>query len=298
MIIMMMMKKILRLSIILSILLIAGCGKIKNNNLKHITVSIAPQKYFVKRIAGNRYPVNVMIPPGSSPAIYEPSPRQIKELSRSFLYFKIGYLPFEFSWMNKLTAANKNMRVIDTSRNVRLIHSRKHHHGGNNKRGIDPHIWLSPESVMIQAKNILKAFTDIDSKNREFYQKNYNSFIRDIKELDNRIKTKLKKISKRKFLVFHPVWGYFARDYNLTQIAIEVEGKSPGLAGLKKLLDMAKKEGIKVIFVQRQFDTRVAGVIASEIGGEVVSIDPLEENWLFSLRRIADVFVRHIYKKN
>jgi zinc transport system substrate-binding protein len=262
-----------------------------------ITVSILPQKYFVHRIAGGGdnldFDIHVMIPPGHSPATYAPTPQQMKALSRSKLYFRIGHIPFENAWMKNISSNNPHMKIIDTSVGVDLIetgeaeddlHQEYHHH---DHAGLDPHIWLSPRAVKIQAKHILDALIEIDRENREFYKENYRLFLMDIDRLDREIKAVLEKCRVRKFMVFHPAWSYFAREYGLEQLPIEVEGKAPNPANLKKIIDITRRENIRIIFVQEQFDTNSARAVAAEIGGQVIKIDPLALDWLANMKKIA-----------
>jgi zinc transport system substrate-binding protein len=260
-----------------------------------ITVTILPQKYFIHRIVGGgdilNFDIHVMIPPGHSPATYAPTPQQMKDLNHSILYFRIGHIPFEKAWMKNIAANNPHLKIIDTSVGVALIETgedkeelpREHYHHA----GIDPHIWLSPHAVKIQAKHILDAVIEIDSKNQEFYKENYRLFLLDIDRLDREIRFLLEKCSGRKLMVFHPAWSYFARDYGLEQLPIEVEGKAPNPASLKKIIDIARKEKIRIIFVQEQFDTHSARAVAAEIGGRVVKIDPLAPDWLANMKKIA-----------
>ncbi|MFC2146896.1 metal ABC transporter solute-binding protein, Zn/Mn family, partial [Acidobacteriota bacterium] len=211
------------------------------------------------------------------------------DLSLSKLYFRIGHIPFENAWMKNIAANNPHMKIIDTSVGVDLIetgedeHHRNHHH----HTGINPHIWLSPHAVKIQAKHILDAVLEIDKQNREFYKENYRLFLLDIDRLDREIKALLEKCTGKKFMVFHPAWSYFARDYGLEQLPIELEGKAPSPADMKKIIDIARKENIRIIFVQEQFDTNSARAVAAEIGGRVVKIDPLALDWLANMKKIA-----------
>lgn len=253
----------------------------------NVTVTILPQKYFVEKIAREKAIVNVMIPPGANPATYDINTRKIKKLSRSKIYFKIGYLPFELSWMEKIKNTNPDMTIIDTSKGVQLIKSEKYHHDERFYSGIDPHIWLSPKEVKIQAKNILEAFKKTDPYNSDFYQKNYDNFLSEVNSIQNTLENNFKYVKNNKFLVFHPSWGYFARDFNLEQIAIETEGKNPTPKELKKFIDIAKKENIKVIFLQKQFPTNSANTISKEIYGEIIFIDPLAENWSENMLEIS-----------
>ncbi|NOR46316.1 MAG: zinc ABC transporter solute-binding protein [Candidatus Delongbacteria bacterium] len=278
---------------ILSIIFVSCTTELKQGNI--ISVSILPQKYFVERIVGNKFDVNVIIPPGSSPATYEPTPANLIALSHSPLYFRIGYIGFEKAWMEKIIAVNPKMKIIDTSKGVELITS-DHHHGEEeigsheNESGVNPHIWLSPSAVKIQAENIYNSIVEIDKVNSELYKNNYESFIKDIDKLDMQIKMMFKNISNRKFIVYHPAWSYFAKDYGLIQVPIEFEGKSPSPATIKNIIDTAKEENIKVVIVQKQFDTKQAEAIAENIQGHVIQLDPLSENWIKNMITIGRTF--------
>jgi len=269
---------------ILFLLLFTSCQKITvKNNLLNISVSILPQKYFVEKIAGKKIKINVMIPPGSNPVLYEPSFQQMEELSHSMIYFRIGYIQFEKVWMNRIRSANNKMVIIDTSSGIDLIKSYHHNH----TKSIDPHIWLSPSCVKIQIKHIYNALKNLNPAAQHIYLKNYNNFIQEIKQLDKDIKKILHNVKNRSFLVYHPAWAYFSRDYGLNQIAIEMEGKSLSVFQLKKIIDHAKNNNIKTIFIQEQFDSHIAQAIAEELNGQVIKINPLHENWMENMRRIA-----------
>jgi zinc transport system substrate-binding protein len=253
-----------------------------------LTVTILPQKYFVKRIVGEKFEVNVMIPPGHNPATYAPTPLQMRAVSRSILYLKCGHILFESAWLNNIVSNTKGLKIVDTSIGVEPLKGTDIHVSDQDPvTGIDPHMWLSPKAVKIQAKNILDAVIDIDGKNRDFYESNYSKFIADIDRLDNEIKSILEKCSKKKFIVFHPAWGYFARDYGLEQVSIENEGKSPSPADMKSAIDVAKSEDIHIIFIQQQFDTNLAASVADEIKGQLVVLDPLAEDWMANMKRMA-----------
>jgi zinc transport system substrate-binding protein len=260
-----------------------------------IYVSILPQKYFVERIVADNFDIHVMIPPGHSPATYAPTPRQIRTLSLSVLYLRIGHIPFENAWMENIAANAKNMKIVDTSIGIELIrseketHSHKHNH---HHSGIDPHIWLSPKAVKMQCKHILDAVIEVDPQNRQVFQNNYRRFLENIDQLHREITTLLEKHRGKKFMVFHPAWSYFARDYGLVQVSIEIEGKSPSPMDLKKAVDIARKDGIHVIFVQKQFDNASAHAIANEIKGDALSLDPLALDWVDNMKRIAQILSR------
>jgi zinc transport system substrate-binding protein len=308
------------LCLITALFLFNGCGNSSTEISKDkpvISVSVLPQKYFVQRIAGDNVEVHVMIPPGHSPASYSPTPQQMTKLSRSKLYFRIGHIPFETTWMENIASNAKHMKIVDTSAGVQLIttvenskheqdydqkhdkeHAQAHEHGHaegheHHHSGIDPHIWLSVAAVKIQAQHILKAIALMDPDNKATYQDNYNTFMDDINRLDREIKELVAGAKTKKFMVFHPAWSYFSRDYGFEQLPIEIEGKTPTPSDLKRIVDIANKENLRVIFVQEQFDTASARAVAEEIGGQVVTMDPLAPDWLDNMKKIAISITRN-----
>jgi zinc transport system substrate-binding protein len=275
-----------------------------------VFVSIVPQKYFVEQIGKDLVDVQVMVLPGASPATYEPKPKQMADLSRTKIYFAIG-VPFENAWLKEITAANPDMEVIHTDHGIEKLPMAAHHHDDHEDKhheamhdhhkkaydedhqvdtGLDPHIWLSPALVKIQAKTILSALHQADPANRTTYESNFKSFMGKIDKLDANLKMIFAEKQGFQFLVFHPSWGYFANDYGLKQVPIEVEGKNPKPAQLKELIQHAREKGIRVIFVQPQFSTKSAEVVAREIDGQVAFADPLAADWMTNLQQVADKF--------
>jgi zinc transport system substrate-binding protein len=243
----------------------------------NVMVSIVPQQYFVERIGGDNVNVSVMVPPGFSPATYEPRPSQIEQLSTAQIYIRIR-VPFEEAWMERIAAGNENMLVVDQSEGIERI------------GGTDPHIWLSPQLVEIQAQTICDGLVAVDRDNASFYRENLNAFLADLDELDATIRGTLSGLRNRKFMVFHPSWSYFARDYGLEMMSIEIEGGEPSAAEMAELVNTARENDIRVIFAQPEFSTQSAETIAHEIGGRVLLISPLEPDWLGNLQRVADTF--------
>ncbi len=261
----------------------------------NVTVSIGPQKYFVERVGGPHVRVSVMVGPGAEPHTYEPKPEQLKSLSNTQAYLRIG-IEFEEAWMARFTAANPAMRVVDTTAGIeRLPMTAPHSHGAgeaHHEGELDPHVWLSPALVKVQAQNIYTALAELDPAHQAEYKANLDAFHKDIDALDAEIRQTLVGARTRKFMVFHPAWGYFARDYGLEMIPVEVGGQEPSAAELAALIAEAKEEGIKVVFAQPEFSARAAQTIAQEIGGEVLFISPLAEDWLGNLRTVAQTFAR------
>ncbi len=291
------MKRVNLIIIILIFLLIINCNndnKPNNDNKLDVFVSIIPQRFFAEKIGGELISVNVMVPSGADPHSYEPKPQQMKLLAKSKLYITIGGMSFEETLISKISSINPNTIIAKSDEGITRIPMIKHYHHNDEEEnhhsdedGLDPHIWLSPSLVKIQAENIKNALSSIDPKNSTIYNTNYKKFIEEINLLDEDIRQTLTDIKMNSFIVFHPAWGYFAKDYNLSQIPIEIEGKEPSPKELRELIDLTNEKEIKVIFVEPQFSTKSAEAIAKSINGELITINPLEENWLENLRLVA-----------
>lgn len=293
-------RKLVLFSIFLvSVIFLFPCGGHAQAGKKlTVFVSIPPQKYFLQQIGRQRLDVEVMVQPGASPATYEPKPRQMAAISRTQIYFAIG-VPFEKTWLKKIAAANPAMKMVHTDRGILKIpmtanhlesehqrqKDRQDHHGE-----LDPHIWLSPALVMIQARTILNALVEIDPDHSAIYEANTRVFVSKLAALDVDLKNTFAGKQGFQFMVFHPSWGYFARAYGLQQVPVEIEGKDPKPAQLKALIEYAQKKHINTIFVQPQFSSRSAELVAKEIGGQVIFADPLAADWSSNLRAVAQKF--------
>lgn len=257
-----------------------------------VFVTILPQKYFVEQIGGETVKVSVLVQPGKSAETYEPTPRQMTEFSQAKLYISIG-MPFEEIWLPKLKANNPQMRFVDARENITLRKLETIHHHDDHEHGLfDPHIWLSPAFVEIMAKQIEKNLIELNPPNTQQYQQNKQQFIQKLKQLDQNIRILFKGLKNKKFMVFHPAWGYFADAYQLQQIPIEMEGKEPSSKTLGLLIEKAKQEKISAIFVQQQINQRPAQSIAKAINAQVISVDPLAENYLENLFQVAQTFAK------
>lgn len=280
-----------------------------------IFTSIQPQEYFVEQIGGTRVKVQALVPPGSSPATYEPTPRQMADLSKAKIFFRIG-VPFENAFLANITETTDNLHIVDTRKGIKL-RIMQHHHGhenehkstdhsdheqhnhateaehahdddDHNKEGNDPHIWLSPKLVKIQARTITDALIDKDPDGKTYYEHNLSVFMNKLDKLDQHLTDALAPVKGRSFMVFHPSWGYFADAYGLKQEPIEIEGKEPSGKQLVRIIEMAQTENIRVVFVQPQFNMNSAKRIADAINGVVIPIDPLSRDYITNLEKVAE----------
>jgi len=311
------MKRILACFLLLTAFL--ACSTARAEPIR-VFVSIVPQKFFVERIGGDQVDVSVMVQPGASPHTYEPKPRQLAMLQGARAYFAVGD-PFEDVWLPRFRTANTDMLVVRTDAGIAKLAMASHHHfeeeqvqgldeqgqedehpeegepghghdgeHGHTQGKPDPHIWLSPALVKVQADHILQGLQTVDPENAEVYAANQQAFLAELDELDTRIQAILAGMQGRRFLVFHPSWGYFARDYGLVQVPIELEGKEPKPAELASLVAHATERGIRAVFVQPQLSRVMANMVAQEVGAEVIVADPLAGNWSQNLLGVAEKF--------
>ena len=270
--------------LVISVLLFSACG---STSLKSdsggerpvLTVTIEPLRYFTEAIAGTRFTVESVVPRGSSPETYDPTPSQLLALADSRAYLRIGYIGFEQVWMKRLMANAPDMPVFDTSKGVDLIVE---------DEGPEPHIWTSAVNARVIATNVAMALCALDSIHSSEYRHRCDSLITVINRTDSLCRSLLSgPDADRMFLIYHPSLSYFARDYGLRQLPIEEAGKEPTPARLKELLDYCQREKVNVIFVQPEFDRRNAELIARQTGSRIVPINPLAYDWQDEMLHVA-----------
>lgn len=266
-----------------------------------VFVSIAPQQYFVEQISGDLLDVEVLVSPGASPHTYEPKPSQMKALASCAAYFAIG-VTFEDIWLERIAAVNPNMMIVHTDDGIDKLPMTEHDHGDEagdhfnpaaghlheHETGTDPHIWLAPNLVKQQTQTIATALEQLFPEHSADFRKNLARFVARIDDLDRQLHDTLADKSGLEFMVFHPSWGYFAAAYGLHQIAVELDGKNPKPAQLRALIEHAREHQIRVIFAQPQLSSKSAALIAREIDGQVVMIDPLAKDWLTNMTMVAE----------
>jgi len=289
--------KLIWTALLVSVTVVSSChsGSAPNptSERMQIMVSILPQKYFVERIGDRYVDVNVMVPPGAEPHTFEPKPSQLQLLSRADAYMRIR-IDFESAWMDKFIAVNPKMLIVDTTERIQRLPITEQSHtqkqATDTGKNLDPHIWLSPRLVKIQAQTIYHALVQLDPKHQPEYQTNLKRFLADLDALDAELQRTFKGIQNRKFIVFHPSWGYFARDYHLEQIAIAVGGQEPSPAELAKIITITQQAKSNVIFAEPQFNQQSAKAIARAINGTVLLIDPLSPDWMNNMKQVANTF--------
>lgn len=262
-------------------ILLCSCGYNPNSSdgKRVITVTIEPLRYFTEYIAGDKFVVETMVPDGANPETYEPSAKQMINLSHSDLYIKVGSIGFERTWMKKLRDSAPHVIVVDSSEGIEPM---------CDVNGItDPHTWMSPSNSIAIARNIYKALVEIDSKDRIYFKKNLEKFIKETNVLDKEIRTLVSKDKSMSFLIYHPILTYFAKDYKLIQIPLEEEGREPSARQLKDIITRANAEGVKVFFVQKEFSGRSTDIVVTSVGARKVEINPLGYDWRNEIINIA-----------
>lgn len=256
-----------------------------------VFVSILPQAFFVEKIGGDRVAVEVLVQPGQSPHTYAPTPRQMARLAEAMVYFRIG-VAFENGLMPKLHSTMPELLIVDTREGITLEKMTAHDEEAEAEHGhrgeeLDTHIWLDPLLVKKQAEIIKDTLVQLDPDGQPLYEKNLTAFCADLDALHARLSKALAPLQGKSFFVFHPAFGYFAKTYGLKQIAVETGGKAPSARHLASLIDSAKKNGVRVLFVQPQFSQKSAETVARAIDGVVIPLDPLARDYFTNMAGIA-----------
>jgi zinc transport system substrate-binding protein len=241
-----------------------------------VIASITPLADFSRQVGGDKVEVNLLLPPGASPHTYEPTPKALKNISDARVFIKIG-LGLEF-WAEKIikSSGHKNLITVVSSSDMPLItyHEKSHSHSSS---GADPHIWLDPVIAQDIVTKIENAFIEADPQNAGYYRQNASIYIEKLSRLDKEITGKVKTLRIKEYVTFHPAWNYFSRRYGLTVAGVieESPGKEPGPRHIEKITGEIKRIGSKVVFVEPQFNPKIAEVIAKECGAKVLYLDPI-----------------------
>ena len=267
-----------------------------------VSVTLPPLGWLVTEIAGDRVKVQTLVGPGDSPATFSPSDVQVTELSRSMIYFRVG-VPAESSpWFRAIERMGRP-EVVDLRQGVALreIEGHDHRHGAGDEhehdhahgedggsKSPDPHIWLSPIRLRIMAATIARTLSEADPASSDFYGANLDRLRSELTALEEEIRARLVGCESRVFFVFHPAWGYFADDFGLEQVPIELSGKEPSESELTALAREAREHAARVVFVQPQFRGAGAEVVAAAVGATVEQLDPLAFDVAENLRHASE----------
>lgn len=280
-------KGLIFLLIIIMLFTLTACQGAGDKDDKFtVAVSIIPQATFVKAVGGDLVDVVTMIPPGSSPANYAPSPKELTRFSDSSIYFSLGVPADMANILPKAKEFNPEMKVVKLFEEVAKVYKDREFAPGQR----DPHIWLSPKRVKVMVKVITRELAEIDKENKAIYEKNANEYLNKLDKLDKEIRESLANLENRTFIVYHPAFGYFADDYGLKMLAIEKDGKEATPKRLQEIINIAKEKNIKAVFYQAEIDSKQSKAIAEEIGGKTVQVDPLASNYIENLQKTAEVF--------
>ncbi|HYN20438.1 MAG TPA: zinc ABC transporter substrate-binding protein [Thermoanaerobaculia bacterium] len=245
-------------------------------DILRVAVTVAPQAEIVRRVGGGRVAVETMIPPGGSDEDLSLTPRKVLALERSRLYVKVGHPAFqvEIQVVDPFLARHPGIQIVDMSRGM--------------AEQSDPHLWVAPADVAIAARNVAAGLEEADPVHAPEYRANLARFLAEIERLDRIIRARLSKPgAERAFLVYHPTWGSFARQYGLRQIAMEVEGKEPGAARLIQTIEEARARGARLVVVPEAVPRESAKVLAEAVRGRIVTADPLSPDWERTLLRLS-----------
>lgn len=282
---------------------IFSCGSSERSNKsgRAVFVTILPQKYFVDRISGGRVKTLVLVAEGQNPHSYEPTPKQLKEMSEAAIWFLSG-VDIENGLRDKISSLYKNLSIVDTTNGIKFRKMEAHKHDSNEQEehhdsmNIDRHTWLGREPVLIMSKHIMENLIAIDPEGKAIYEENYKRFCDEVNELFKELKESLKDLKGKKVFVYHPAFGYFFDDFGIMQVAVEAGGKEPDARSLANLIALAKKEKPVAIFVQKQFPVTAADKIARSAGAEVVMLDPLSYEWIDNIRAMGNTLIKYSHK--
>jgi len=304
----------MRHTLLLLLLVSAVVPAVGRTEPLRVFAGVVPLRTCVEKIGGEHVDARAMVRPGYSPHTYDPTPQQIAALSGAVLYIRTG-IPFEDAWMARIRSANPDMQVLDARSGIELHEMEAHGHDGEGDGDAqspsdhdrhkdrhrhaaghtgdahyhesDPHVWTDPRLVKHMAGNIRAKLAELDPAHAADFARNHAAYVAELEALDRELRALLDPLPNRRFMVFHPAWGYFARAYGLTQVPIEKDGKEPGPRALAELIAQARRERVRVVFVQPQFSRRSAVQVARAIGGRVVAIDPLAADYADNLRHVA-----------
>lgn len=288
-----------RLFIVVVILIIAigvlsyvAINNSSNTNLNGkigVGVSIGPEVEWVNAVGGDKVHVTLMVPEGADPHTYEPLPNQLTQVSNAKMYVEIGSpLEFETNYMDKIKSANPNMLIVNASEGIQLIPNAAE----NESTTMDPHDWVDPKNAMIMVNNIYNGLVQVDPADKDYFQKNRDSYLAQLKQLDENTIKILKDKNGTDILVYHPAFGYYAKDYNLTQVGAMLNDEEPSPQRIATMVNIAKQNNITVLYNEPQYDPKFMQSIASQVGGQVLTVNDLDEHYIQNMINVANAFAK------
>lgn len=265
--------------------MLMGCKNKPQASDRLLIVSIEPLRYVVESVAGDKFQVKSIMPKGASPETYEPTPRQMMELNHSRMVFRAGTLGFEQTSLPRMLENVPHLSLTDLAKGVKPVYGDCHQHGASDS--MDPHTWMSTDNLRIMARNACHALSATDPENKLYYESHLQEFCKQLDQLDAEISTTLKPIEHRAFLIYHPALGYFARQYGLTQLSIEHDGKEATASRMSNLIQQCKAYQVKVVFVSEEHRSTAPRQMAQNIGARLVRINPLDYDVPEQMRLIA-----------
>lgn len=302
---------LLVISLILFIIF-TGCTTPQNattseeNKVIRVSCTIPPQEEFIRAVGGDKVQITVMVPPGASPHTFEPNPSQIASLESADLYLALGSgIEFEERWLSKIREMYPNLIIVNLSENITLLPNTEHNHeeiiaGNADETGsehegegaTDPHVWLSLKNAAVIVNATCDGLSNIKPDKKDEFVHNRDIYLNSLSDLDKSVRKSLENIPSRIILVYHPAFGYFCRDYNLTQLSIEKNGHEPTGKTLGDIIKTAREENITFVFTEPEFSPKGAEILAKEINGTVVLISPLAGDYLKNMQYIAESMAR------
>lgn len=263
-----------------------------NSNLNRkigVGVSIGPEVEWVNAVGGDKVHVTLMVPEGADPHTYEPLPNQLTQVSNAKMYVEIGSpLEFETNYMDKIKSANPNMLIVNASEGIQLIPNAAE----NESTTMDPHDWVDPKNAMIMVNNIYNGLVQVDPADKDYFQKNRDSYLAQLKQLDENTIKILKDKNGTDILVYHPAFGYYAKDYNLTQVGAMLNDEEPSPQRIATMVNIAKQNNITVLYNEPQYDPKFMQSIASQVGGQVLTVNDLDEHYIQNMINVANAFAK------
>ncbi len=297
------MKKIFAL-LFIPFALLTACKTSPTADIRPVvTVTIVPLEYFAKQLAGDKFRINVLVPPGASHHNYDPTPRQLRDLEKSKILFVIGHLGFEKAWIPKMKSNYPALGIVDLSAGIDLIteeggeggHAGEALHPGESGEhshdGVDPHYWMSVIEAQKMVRTMAAGLIKADPSCRQLVENNLSLLENRLDSLQRTTGPKLTELNHRSFMIFHPALAYFARDFKLHQHSMELAGKEPTASHFRELVDLAKVEKINTIFIQKEYDQENAQAFARETGTKIVVIDPMSPDWFAEIKLLIDKMV-------